>query len=792
LIATYTGNSTFDFIGRGSRVELTNGNVIMASSYYGALDQNGYAGYGAITWFNGTTGKLNTDSVGGVINQTNSLVGANYGNTSTNTYGDQLGSGGILALANGNALVGSPYYGMPNGGSTYNGKGAITWVDGSTGKFKDASTGGYINGGSISSTNSLMGAVNNDRWGDNIIATTNGYSTILSSGNVLYKGNGGMVWIAADGSTAQGGLANGNAHVFYGPSGSFKLATLSDGNFVLGSASGNSYNGYAVWVNGSTGLTQGGVDHLNYGDTLTSTNALIGDSTYTGVGSSVLALDGGRYVVMGTKSATWVDASTGNGTGTNVAGTVGTANSFTGYNAAPTGYKLSNGNYVLASPSTFGGVSGAGVVTWFDGATGHAKGENSLGAVLTASNSLYGTTTNDSLGNYGITALSNGNYVVRSAYWDNGTATDAGAVTWGNGTSGVAGAVSSTNSLVGSTASDQVGDGGTTELSNGNYLVSSPYWNGYRGALTWVNGTTGVVGVVSSSNSLVGSTVGDYVGQSGYITLLSNGNYVLRNPYWDNAGVVDAGAVTWGSATTGVSGVVSSSNSLVGTRTSDQVGMLVVGLSNGNYVVASPFWDSGPNAADVNVGAATWANGSIGITGTINASNSLIGNAANVRVGGGGTSGDGIKALPNGNYVVLTPGFSNTAATWGNGSTGITGLISTSNSFTGGNVGSQNASFTVLADGNYLISEANASVGGTSGIAIWFNASNGFALGETTVGATASQTNALQSTVQYSNFMRALSVGANAGGFLFGRSEVPTGVVSLVSGERYRIFARSL
>ena len=46
--------------------------------------------------------------------------------------------------------------------------------------------------------------------------------------------------------------------------------------------------------------------------------------------------------------------------------------------------------------------------------------------------------------------LANGNYVVRSPYWDNGAAADAGAVTWGDGTSGVTGAVSAANSLVGS------------------------------------------------------------------------------------------------------------------------------------------------------------------------------------------------------------------------------------------------------------------------------------------------------------------------------------------------------
>ena len=56
-----------------------------------------------------------------------------------------------------------------------------------------------------------------------------------------------------------------------------------------------------------------------------------------------------------------------------------------------------------------------------------------------------------------MTALTNGNYVVRSPAWDNGAVADAGAVTLGSGTTGVSGAVSAANSLVGSTADDQVG-----------------------------------------------------------------------------------------------------------------------------------------------------------------------------------------------------------------------------------------------------------------------------------------------------------------------------------------------
>ena len=64
----------------------------------------------------------------------------------------------------------------------------------------------------------------------------------------------------------------------------------------------------------------------------------------------------------------------------------------------------------------------------------------------------------DLVGYGGVTALTNGNYVVRSPHWWNGSVYFAGAVTWGNGAGGTTGVVSAANSLVGSTANDQVGN----------------------------------------------------------------------------------------------------------------------------------------------------------------------------------------------------------------------------------------------------------------------------------------------------------------------------------------------
>jgi hypothetical protein len=125
---------------------------------------------------------------------------------------------------------------------------------------------------------------------------------------------------------------------------------------------------------------------------------------------------------------------------------------------------LSTGNVVITSPFDNAGGTGAGAVYLFNGTTG---------ALIST---LVGSHAGDHIGSGGVTALSDGNYLVSSPDWTNGPAADLGAVTWGSGTAGVSGAVSAKNSLVGSTANDQVGGGGVTVLNNGNYVVTSPDW----------------------------------------------------------------------------------------------------------------------------------------------------------------------------------------------------------------------------------------------------------------------------------------------------------------------------
>src|SRR5262249_43211524 len=147
----------------------------------------------------------------------------------------------------------------------------------------------------------------------------------------------------------------------------------------------------------------------------------------------------------------------------------------------------------------------------------------------------------------------------------------------------------------------------------------------------------------------------------GNIVALSDGNYVVGSPQWSQT-ATEAGAATWGDGTRGVTGEISASNSLVGTTAGDIVGLSIAALSNGNYVVASPGWSNG---ATQHVGAATWAEGRKGIKGTISAANSLVGSSADDKVAGGANSGvanQSIVALSDGNFVVCSAQWNDGAA----------------------------------------------------------------------------------------------------------------------------------
>jgi hypothetical protein len=511
--------------------------------------------------------------------------------------------------------------------------------------------------------------------------------------------------------------------------GSGGITVLKNGHYVVHSPewdNGGAVNAGAItWGNGTTGIT----------GTISSSNSLIGNTAQDRIGIlDVTALSTGDYVVC---SPSWDNGSIadvgavtwGNGT-IGLTGMITSSNSLVGSSANDAvGSRgitmLSDGHYVVNSPSwNNGSIVQAGAVTWVNDTSG-------LTGVVSSSNSLVGTSANDQIGLGGIAVLKNGHYVVNSPGWDNGSIADAGAATWGNSTTGITGTISSSNSLVGTSTLDLVGFGGVVALTNGNYVVNSLTWdNGSSanaGAVTWGSGSTGITGIISSSNSLVGTNTGDQVGSRG-ITMLSNGHYVVASPDWDNGSLVNAGAATWGNGTTGISGTVSSSNSLVGSRTDDLVGSFgITALTNGPYVVASPYWDNG---SATNVGAATWGNGTSGITGAISSSNSLVGSRTDDLVGS-----FGVTALSNGNYVVRSPDWDNEsivnvgAATWGNGSSGSVGIVSNSNSLVGSSSNDQigKGGIIALSNGNYVVASPDWDSGSIvqTGAATWGNGTTG-------------------------------------------------------------------
>ncbi|MBX3294782.1 MAG: carboxypeptidase regulatory-like domain-containing protein [Acidobacteria bacterium] len=638
-----------------SVVALPNGNFVVTDPLF---DNGPIQDVGAVYLYDGTT-----------LNLISTLTGS--------STSDQVGSGTITVLPNGNFLVPSSFW--DNGGASD--AGAVTLVDGTTG----------LNG-VVSASNSLVGTTSSDLVGSGGVA-------VLTNGNYVVRSpnwdngaifNAGAVTWGNGTSGVTGTVSASNSLVGTTDSdqvGSNSVTALTNGNYVVSSPNwdnGAIFNAGAVtWGNGTTGIA----------GSVSASNSLVGTTDSDQVGSiGVTALTNGNYVV---KSPIWDNgaipnagaATWGNGA-TGITGPVSASNSLVGTftsdligNSGVT--ELTNGNYVVSSAEwDNGAIADVGAVTWANGATGIS------GAVTTA-NSLYGTTASDRVGSGSATALTNGNYVVRSSSWDNGTLTDAGAVTWANGATGLIGPVSASNSLIGTSVNDNIGIY-LTALTNGNYVTNSPNWdNGAvinAGAVTWADGTTGITGPVSASNSLVGTTANDNVGNS-LVTALTNGNYVVRSQNWDNGSVINAGAVTWGNGTTGITGPVTASNSLVGTTASDLVGSSgVMALTNGNYVVRSSNWDNG---AVVNAGAVTWADGSTGAAGPVTASNSLYGTTTNDFVGN-----NSIAALTNGHYVVRSSSRDNGAivdagaVTWGNGLGGTVGPVDASNSVIG-NVASQ-------------------------------------------------------------------------------------------------------
>ncbi|MFM2057582.1 MAG: hypothetical protein RLY71_1967 [Pseudomonadota bacterium] len=594
--------SAGDRHGSGGVTEVAGSNLVVASPD----DHFGGAGAGAVYLYNGSTG---------------ALISALFGTTA----GDRVGSGGVTALTNGNYVIASPVW--SNAGQAL--AGAATWGSGTRGVS-----------GAITAGNSLVGAALDQVGSGGVTALSDGHYVVASP---QWNGQrGAATWgNGTTGSTGPVAATNSLTGSQAGDRvGSKGVTALQNGRYVVNSPTWSGGLGAVTWQAGGAAAA----------DVVSVANSLTGRVAGDAVGSGgVTALANGHYVVaspdwssgaaLGLGAVTWGNGATG------AAGVVGAANSLVGgtaFDHLGSGgvTALANGHYVIASPLWDGAVVNAGAVTWANGSSG-------LTGSASAANSLVGATTNDQVGAGGVMALTNGNYIVASPDWDRGTVADAGAATWGNGASGTSGVVGTGNSLVGSHANDRVGADGVTALSNGNAVVASASWNNQLGAVTWLSGTAATAAEVGAANSLTGSVAGDRVG-SGGVTALANGNYVVASPDWSSATLAAVGAVTWADGAAGLAGAVTATNSLVGGTANDRLGSGgVTALKGGDYVIASPLWDSGTVA---DAGAVTRASGTGASSGTPAAAATLAGTTTNDHVGSGG-----VTALANGSYAISSP-----------------------------------------------------------------------------------------------------------------------------------------
>jgi hypothetical protein len=464
-------------------------------------------------------------------------------------------------------------------------------------------------------------------------------------------------------------------------SGQRGIVVLANGNVIARGTDS------VTWMDGTAGLS----------GSVSSANSLVG----IGANAAVQGLKNGNYVVVDPYVTPGGVVVWGDGNG-GLAGNVASVAALRGNYGDRVGLggiqELSNGNYVILSPQAW---SAGGDPPSFRGAVTWASGTAPIVGTPGPDNSLVADTPGATPADLPIVEVADGNYLVVDPKWSQGR----GAVTFCRGDAPCSGSASAINSLVGSLTTDAVGEGGVVALTNGNYVVDSPSWDGSpntygRGAATWGDGHAGVHGIISISNSLIGKP-GDRVGlvshstgiQFGGVVALANGNYVVSSPSWSLVAAGGAGAVTWGDGAHGTVGFVDSPNSWTGVVSNDTVGAFVTPLSNGNFVVNSPGVYNGGGLDDD--GAVILLAGDAPSHGSISPSNSMI-----------GTHPCFTTALANGNFVLACPAYSNSirgAVAWGSGTLGVSGALLDHAMVSGDAAGVFGSAIYPLPNGNYVV-----------------------------------------------------------------------------------------
>jgi hypothetical protein len=455
----------------------------------------------------------------------------------------------------------------------------------------------------------------------------------LPNGNfVVIRSNDDVSGIGANAGTVKliNGLTGAEINSFSGDNANDRLGSEgiilhSSGNFILTSSYDNitgpaTNDGSVKFVSGSTGNVMFSIDGDNPND-------------YLGNGGITKLANGNFAIKSGSDEISGIGNNTGSVKVVNFL-TGAIVYTITGNNSDDYfgGHveELSNGNLVISSGSDdISGVNTSeGSVKIINGTTG---------AEIF---SIDGDNTQDHLGNVGIYKLTNGNFYMVSNSDNVSTANSRdGSVRLINGITGA-----EIFSVSGDSANDQFGLDGIIILQNGNFLVhsSEDIVGGvpYVGSVKLFNGTDGTL-----INDIYGNNEESFLGLEG-ITILANGNFVIRSMYDSLSGVASSeGSVKLINGITGAEIV-----SINGDDPDDNIGKDgVLELSNGNIAIASSNDDVG---GVVDIGSVTIINS---VTGAI--VTTYTGNFANDFFGSGG-----IKELSSNTLVVNSPNLQVTGA----------------------------------------------------------------------------------------------------------------------------------
>ncbi|MBD1920513.1 filamentous hemagglutinin N-terminal domain-containing protein [Microcoleus sp. FACHB-831] len=514
---------------------LSNGNIVVSSRGDSLIAQNA----GAVYLFNPTTG-----AVLGTINGQNS--------------GDYFGSFEIAGLNNGNFVFGNP---VASAGGTY--RGTVILANGTTGV----------------EINRINGQADYDYFGSFVIAALTNGNFVFGNSYARAGGTRRGTVILANGTTGvEINRINGQADGDWFGFGA--IAGLTNGNFVFGNpdaSAGGTHRGTVILANGTTGVEinrfNGQADRDNFGNGaiagLTNGNFVFGNPSASAGGSY-------RGTVIVANGTTGVEINRFNGEAD--------FDSFGSDQIAG----LNNGNFVFGNPYASAGGRSRGTVIVANGTTG------------VEINRINGQADGDSFGSGQIVGLNNGNFV----FGNSGASAGGyrrGTVILANGTTGV-----EINRFNEQADYLRFGIGQIVGLTNGNFVFGNPQASAggtNRGTVILANGTTGLeINRINGQadydyfghGAIVGLNNGNFVFGNGAIAGLNNYNFVFGNPSADAFGDY-RGTVILTNGTTGVE-----INRINGQTYRHYFGNGgISALNNGNYLIASPSFNSSRGRVDI-------------------------------------------------------------------------------------------------------------------------------------------------------------------------------------------------